>query len=347
MDTHQVNRIKILYVGSKDGTSLDRANAFRRLGHVVEHVNLRELLPRTVWVDRATWQLGGALFGAVLIPRLRTKLKSGRFDLCHVDSGAWVTPQIVGLLREHTDRVINYSIDDPLGPRDGVRWKAYRQSLSYYDLCVVMREQNVAEARALGANKVLRVYMSADEITHAPRTITEADRRTWASDVLFVGTWFPERGPFLLDLIKQGIPLQIRGHKWNRAPEWSQLQSHWKGGNLGSEDYAKAIQCSKVSLGLLSKGNRDLHTTRSLEIPALGGLLCAERTSEHLQMYRENAEALYWSDAEECAAACRWALSDEVRRQEIAAAGHVRIAVNKNYNESVMSSILDSTFGVS
>ena len=62
------------------------------------------------------------------------------------------------------------------------------------------------------------------------------------------------------------------------------------------DDYLKAIQLAKVSLGLLSKGNRDLHTTRTFEIPYCGGLLCAERTSEHLQLYQEDVEAVYWSD---------------------------------------------------
>ena len=40
-----------------------------------------------------------------------------------------------------------------------------------------------------------------------------------------------------------------------------------------------------LCLGLLSKGNRDLQTTRSLENPYAGGPLCAQRTSERLALY--------------------------------------------------------------
>ena len=113
------------------------------------------------------------------------------------------------------------------------------------------------------------------------------------------------------------------------------------------EDYAKAIQCAKVNLGLLSKGNRDLHTTRSLEIPAIGGLLCAERTAEHLEMYMEGEEALFWSTAEECASVCRAVLDDEPRRQRIAAAGHARNLVNGNSNEKVMRAIIERACALS
>jgi spore maturation protein CgeB len=332
--------LSILYLGAADGTSLDRANALRRLGHRVEHVDLRNLLPKTPWVYRITWRVGGHILSPLVTRSLPKALKSRRYDLCYVDSGEWVTPRVIQLLRRYAAKIVNYNIDDPLGIRDQARSIAYRRSLSSYDLCVVVREENVAEAKQLGAKQVLRVYRSSDEVTHAPRPVTAADHERWKSEVLFLGTWFPERGPFLLDLVKLGVPLTIRGANWNKAPEWHTLQSYWKGGQVHGDDYALAIQCAKVSLGLLSKGNRDLHTTRSLEIPALGGLLCAERTREHLAMYVEGEEALFWSDLEECAKVCMDILEDEPRRRRIAAAGFARSLRNANHNEKVMRAII-------
>ncbi len=256
--------ISILYLGVKNGTSLDRANALRRLGYQVRHVNLLDLMPQTPWVWRITWKLGGHILSPWILRKLPAALKDSHFDVCFVDSGEWVTPKVIELLRRHARRIINYNIDDPLGMRDVQRFVAYRRSIPYYDLCVVVRAENVAEARALGARDVLRVYRSADEVSHAPRTLTDADRRAWHSEVMFLGTWFPERGPFLLELALLGVPLTIRGANWNKAAEWSELQKFWAGGQIQGDDYAKAIQCARVNLGLLSKGNRDLHTTRSL-----------------------------------------------------------------------------------
>jgi len=111
-------------------------------------------------------------------------------------------------------------------------------------------------------------------------------------------------------------------------------------------DYAKAIQCAKVNLGLVSKENRDLHTTRSLEIPALGGFFCAERTSEHMNMYDEGAEAFFWSDAKECAAMCKLALSSESRRQEMAKAGQQRLKRNGHLNEIILNQITIAAGGL-
>lgn len=336
------HHLSILYFGPQKWTCLDRANALRRLGHHVEHVDLRQLLPKTLWVDRVAWHLGGHIFGAWIKQNLPAKLGKRNFDLCYVDGGEWLTPNVIAFLRQYAPKIINYNIDDPLGSRDGRRYTAYRMSQPYYDLSVVMRTQNVEEAKNLGARNVLRVFMSADEVVHAPRLLNEDDHKTWDSEVLFLGTWMPERGAFLLSLIERGVPLTIRGSSWNRAPEWPQIKKHWKSGAVYGDEYAKSIQCAKVNLGLLSKGNRDKHTTRSLEIPALGGLLCAERTDEHLAMYKEGEEALFWDDVEECARLCLLAVKDESKRKTIAEAGHKRVKQNRHYNESMLSCILEN-----
>jgi len=101
-----------------------------------------------------------------------------------------------------------------------------------------------------------------------------------------------------------------------------------------------AIQCAKVSLGLLSKGNRDLATQRSFEIPHLGGVLCAERTSEHTRLYREDEEAVFWSSPEECADRCMRLLQNEQDRKQLAIKGRRRCLLNGTTNERVMTQVI-------
>ena len=98
-------------------------------------------------------------------------------------------------------------------------------------------------------------------------------------------------------------------------------------------------QCSRGP-GLLSKGNRDLHTTRSAEVPHLGGVFCAERTREHEALYLDGKEAVFWSDAAECAAACKALLDDAPLRRSMAAAGRVRCIANGTLNETVAEQVL-------
>jgi spore maturation protein CgeB len=112
---------------------------------------------------------------------------------------------------------------------------------------------------------------------------------------------------------------------------------------LQGEDYTKALQCAEICLGLLSKGNRDLHTQRSIEIPYAGGLFCAERTKEHRYLYEEGEEAVFWDDADECADRCFELLGDEDRRKAIADEGHRRCIENGHFNEDVMEKIIEKS----
>jgi spore maturation protein CgeB len=338
--------LNILYLGPISGTCLDRANALRRMGHRVSHLDPRKLLPATVWIDRIMWRAGGHLFAPLVATAMSKLLGNKQFDLCHVDNGEWVSPSVVRVLRQHCLRVINYNIDDPTGPRDRMRFAAYRRAVPHYDLLAVVRQDNIPEIEALGARHAMRVYRSADEVEHAPQSLTNEDHARWDCDVLFLGTWMPERGPFLVELIKRGVPLTIRGGNWHKAPEWTALKAHHKGGPVYGADYAKAIQCARVNIGMLSKGNRDLHTTRSLEIPSLGGLFCAERTVEHLGMYQDGTEAIFWSTAEECAKQCMTLLQDEERRRAIAEKGRARYLRDGNHNERIMASMLSACAAV-
>jgi spore maturation protein CgeB len=140
----------------------------------------------------------------------------------------------------------------------------------------------------------------------------------------------------------RGIPVWIWGNHWQKAPEWPIIKAHWRGPGIYDDyAYAKILRSAKICLGLVNKTSGNLHTDRSIQIPALGALMCAERTSEHLMMYEDGEEAVFWSDAAECATLCKELLADESRRAEIARRGYTRALRNNLFNEPVLDSILD------
>ncbi len=240
--------------------------------------------------------------------------------------------------------IANYSCDNPFAGTGWIRFRRYRKALPYYDLVVVTFAENISQVRTAGARQSIRVNHSADEKAHIRHRPSSEILGKYASDVAFIGTWMPERGPFMAELIRRGIPLSIWGDRWQKASEWPLIAPHWRGmGIYEDEGYAAAILSSKICLGLLSKGNRDLHTRRSIETPALGGLLCAERTSEHLALYEEYREAVFWRDAEECAAQCLRLLQDEPLRQAIARQGHKRALRNNHFNEPMLTKVIERT----
>jgi spore maturation protein CgeB len=337
------DKLKILFLGAEGGNALKRAHALRRLGHDVMLLDPYSLFPFKNLVGRLIYYAGAPLVESYLKKRITPIINKLNFDVTYIDNGELVGANVLRVLRSVSSVIVNYNNDDPFGSRDKKKWRLYLEAVPHYDLLAVVRAVNVAEAFSLGAQKVLQVYMAVDELD-GPREITPQDRRRWSHDVLFIGTWMPERGPFLQELLDAGVPLAIYGNSWQKAPEWPALQSAWQGPAIYGDDYIKALQLAKVSLGLLSKGNRDLHTTRTFEIPYAGGLLCAERTSEHLQLYQEDVEAVYWSDVTECIEKCQKLLHDDKMRTDIAEKGRIRCLRNGIFNEKVQKKILEAAF---
>ncbi|MGA9668238.1 MAG: glycosyltransferase, partial [Terracidiphilus sp.] len=297
--------MKLLYLGTGTGTSGHRADALKRLGHAVTIVDPFRAIQKIPLIGPWQRYLGSVGLASLARDYVLKCISGQTFDLVWVDGGPHVSRRLVEDLQKAAAKVINYHVDDPFGRRDANYWLQYRQAVRAYDLMVVVRKENVEEAYQLHARKVLHVFRSADEQAHARRVLTDEEKIRWATEVLFVGTGFPARGAFFSELLRLGVPVSIYGNRWQLLKEWKTLKPHWKGPGLDDAySYSTAILAAKVSLGLLSTENRDLHTTRSMEIPSLGGVFCAERTREHIELYNEDEEAVFWSSPEECALKC-------------------------------------------
>lgn len=338
--------LRILYIGPDDGNCRARFDAVRRLGHDADLLDPFVALPKWRWSGTWSFKTGGLGFEKLVRDFIRRAIEGQRYDIAYVDNGELIGAATVRMLREHADRVINYSPDNPYRGRDGMRWRLFQQAVPEYDVLFMPRLSSVADAEAIGARRALRVFQAADDVfKDADKLPPAVARLPFRSPVSFVGTWMPERGALLARLLDLGVPLRIFGPRWDRAPEYSRIAPHTKVGSLNSSEYNAAVAGADISIALLSKGNHDRHTTRSLEIPTLGSLLCGERTEDHQALYEEGREAVFWADPDECAAQCLKLLADTPKRLEIAAAGRQRALANDHFNETFMQRLFDVALG--
>ncbi|OLY93800.1 Glycosyl transferases group 1 [Cnuella takakiae] len=342
----------ILYIGDDNtgSTSAHRAKALERLGHSVSIQN-----PYVGLNSSLNGKFSGAFHyktGFVWLQRAVVKwvqenlCNTSNYDLVWIDSGELFGVKSLKLIKSLTSKLVLYNVDDPTGSRDGKRFDSLKKSMPFYDLIVVVRNETERECYELGARKVLRVFRSYDEVAHSSDNLDLNALLAFQSEVAFIGTWMPHEGrdEFLIELIKQNIPLSIWGNGWHKSKYYMQLKPCIRGKSIYGRDYVAAIRSSKICIGMLSKGNRDLHTQRSLEIPYAGGLFCAKRTTEHNAMYLEGEEAVFWEDASECAAVCKQLLGDDTLRERIRKAGFDRVISLGVGNEEVCKKVIQAIF---
>ena len=220
---------------------------------------------------------------------------SNVYDLVWIDSGEFFGPRVLSWIKGLFQSLFVYTIDDPTGNRDACRFHTLRKSFSLYSLCVFVRQETSLEALALGAKKAITVSRSFDEIAHFEAG-SDAPIEEELYPLTFLGTNIPgeKRDVFLAHLLHIGISLRIVGNMYERSRHWNKIKLYHSQAAIGS-DYVSLIKSSIACLGLLSHQNRDLITTRSLEIPACSGILCGESSSEHHLIYENYVEAMFWN----------------------------------------------------
>jgi spore maturation protein CgeB len=340
--------LHILYFGDNRhfSTACHRAKALERIGHKVTHYNPEENLSafyKSPLLKAINFRSGYRLVQPSIQRKLNEILHSGITpDVIWVDNGEFFGKKCLKILKEFNCPVILYSIDHPTGKRDGHRFDSLLDAVKLYDMITVVRTTTAEDFKAMGAKKIIRVMMSYDEIAHAPYQHEDQIPSAFKSDVAFIGTWMrnENRDEFIKVLIDSGISVSIWGDRWPKSKHFPLLKPFYRGANLGGRDYIAAIQGAKICLGLVSKGNRDLHTTRSMEVPYAGGLLCAERTSEHLALYQDGTEAVFWNNAQECATLCEKLLAGD-NIETIKKAGMKKVRALKLGNEDICKLILE------
>jgi spore maturation protein CgeB len=231
-----------------------------------------------------------------------------------------VSGRVISRLRQGGIACCNFSTDDPFNPAVKAPW--HLRDLRAYDLVFSPRRANIEELRRLGCADVRFLPFGYDDhLFSAPANPFASERAP--ADVLFVGGADGDRAGFFAGFVKSGVPVALIGGRWERYPISG---AHTLG--LRSADCIRDMTaCVPVNICLVRRANRDDHVMRSFEIPAVGGFMVAEDTSDHRDIFGDEGECvLYFKTPEEAARKCAWAIAHEDDRRRMAAAAIARLS---------------------
>lgn len=338
--------LRILYVGnlSAGGTCAQRLRAFEDLGCRLTPVTLTTTATR-----RQERQLGERirrrLFGprdlAGANQRALEHARGAPFDIMWIDRGLPIDAATLAEVRrlQPACRIVGYSPDDMYARHN--QSPQFRAHVTLYDIYFTTKSYGVAELRSMGCPAVGFSGNAYDPHTHRPLPVGAADRERFGGAVGFVGTWEGARATSMSRLATAGVPVRIWGSNWRRQ--------HQRHPNLRIEeralygdDYALGINAFDINLCFLRKLNRDLQTQRSVEIPACGAFMLAERTAEHQELFEEGREAEFFTSDDELVEKVQYYLAQPERRRQIAAAGRERCLRSGYSYQDRLAEILES-----
>ncbi len=322
--------MNILFVGNLNSytRSYQRCQAIRDLGHNGDSLSTI-VVP---WKPRIS---NSSLFFRALskygFPADRTRvnrniilsIKNHCPDLLWIEKGLSIRRSTLTWVRRNYPNVIRvFQSEDDMYARHN-QSVYFRRCLPLYDIVFTTKSHNVKELPEIGARRVVFVDMAYDQNTHRPLSVSAEDDKRLGGEVIFVGSFEGDRAEHILYLAQNGFPVRVWGSGWE---SWVGKHPNMivEGKPIYGEDYVKALCASKIALGFLRKINRDLQTSRTMEIPACGTFMLSERTHEHLRLFEEGEEAEFFDSKEELLKKVAHFIQHDSERETIAKGGRER-----------------------
>lgn len=339
--------MKILSIGAFtsngiSNTCLHRTWALEKLGDV-------QRIDSTLIYNKLWYRIVNRLFVRYHLPiyfhnqslnkKIIQQVLNEHYDIIWIDKGIFIeakTLKRIKLLQPNCI-IIGYSPDN-MAKRHN-QSQVFLDSFPYYDYYVTTKSYTINYLKLLGCSNILFVNNAYEDTFHYPYLLSEKERQRLGGKVGFIGAWEAERCQSILYLVQHNIPVRVWG-----GGKWLTYKGRYpnliiENGGLYSEDYNKALSAFDISLCFLRKMNLDQQTTRTMEIPACGSLLMAERTPEHEQLFQDGKEAVFFSNNEELLERCQYYLSHEEERKKIAEAGRQRCLISGYSNYAVIKNI--------
>jgi hypothetical protein len=336
--------MRILLIGdlrSHTRTS-QRLRAFVRLGHEVHAVTTVPLLyggedPTRSIGARILYRLGAPPDDTGANRALVEEASRNEYDLLWVEKAQVLRSSTLRAIRARRPamRFAFFSEDNMMARSNRSVW--FKRALSMYDTVFTTKTRNAQpeELPSYGARRVVFVPKTFDPELHRPVVVEPGDVERYGATVGFIGTFEQERALALLGLARAGIRVRVWGEgwaEWQGRHEGLRLEGH----GIYEEEYVRALCTTDINLGFLRKAHQDQHTDRSIEIPACGAFLLAERTQEHVTLLREGEEAEFFGDLFELSAKVHYYIARPEERKRIAAGGRGRcLAADYSHDASI------------
>ncbi len=318
------------------GTSV--VSSLRRLGHEVQSVNFRTIIPKvTTTCLKIVRRLLMGRFVRDYNQHLLSLQRKFQPEIFLAVKGSYILAETLRELRNRGVMTYNFYPDVSAFTHD----KYIPKALPEYDHIFTTKSFHEQDFRQrLGIRNLTFVPHGYDPEVHRPLPLSDWDRQRYSTDVCFIGI-HTEKKERLVSAVARSVPeakIRIWGPLWRQRCRASELYPAIMNQPVEGWAYAKAIQASKICLGINSEAvpgssSGDLMSMRSFEIPACGGLMMHERNTEVQSFYEDGKEVVTFESPAELVDQVRYYLDYADERQAIARAGYERAVPAYSYDE--------------
>ena len=336
--------MKILFIGPKLGNSYIQYLNLKKIYNKVDIIDSNKAFFFPQFTKKIFHHISPKILEFNINRYVLSKIKK-KYDLIYVKSGEIIGKKLIIELKKKTKKIIYFCNDNPFVKRDKQRWQLFLPAAKFYDLIAYQDYSRIELSKKLGLKNSILVLPPYEKNVHKKHILTKHEKSIFKNDVIFIGTWSPQKGIFMKKLIQLGLNIKIYGGLWDKDPNFTFLKSRVILGHVFNPNYSKLIQNAKIAICLFAEGNLDTITARSIEIPAIGTLMLSFKTKAMKNVFIENKEAVFFKTARECYAKSQFYLKNIGIAKKIAKKGNIKITKNlKLSNDQLIKKLIGTVF---
>jgi spore maturation protein CgeB len=246
-----------------------------------------------------------------------------------------VLPSTLKIWRNKKIKIINYNPDNPfIFSGRGSGNNNLTNSISLFDLYVSYDKDIVQQLKLKNVNSILIPFGFDIEDFDFEQIIDEPE----ILRVCFVGNPDSERVNFIKKLNSYNIPIDLYGNGWGKYIQSSTINIF---PSVYGIEFSKTLRKYAVQLNLMRIHNVDSHNMRSFDIPGVGGIMLAPKTTDHALYFKDNIEVVLFENIDDCVRKINYLLHCDPTKRELIRTNSRKISI-KNYTYQNRVSQLNS-----
>jgi len=239
------------------------------------------------------------------------------------------------VLPETVDRIRSMGITTALWTTDPPRERVpHLEAAPHYDHIFCQGSEFVDLLREAGIDRAHWLPVGCEPASHRPVVLTEEERRLWGSDVVFVGSHYPEREALFESLAD--FDFALWGPGWENLRARSPLRGRVRKAHTVPSEWLRIYSASRIVLATHyhdPDGRFAVHqaSPRVFEVLACGGFLITDRQRDVFDLFVDGVHLVGFDDAEDLRSKVRHYLDRPEERQAIAARGFEEAVARHTY----------------
>lgn len=321
--------MKILFVGYHNPNFITITEyiekAIERLGHTLISFDDRQfIIPGRIRKEVSFLQ-NRDLSG--INKKLLSLITSHIPDLCLVAGGHRIFPQTVKKIKEKKIKTILWTIDAPRN------FQPIIEAASYYDFVFCGGTEAIEVLRNAGIKKSHWLPFACDPHIHKPIQLSPEEKQKYGNDIIFVGSFYPNRVNVLEELTD--FDLGIWGPGWQKIPSSSPLKKHVRrSGGIKPDEWVKIYSSCKIAVMIhYQDGEIPCYqaSPRVYETLSCKCFLIADNQRDAASLFDDGTHLVIFKDIRELREKIKHYLEHPEEREKLVEAGYREVTEKHTY----------------